>query len=572
MPTRTLSIVLVSSAALSTAAPVPNVGRSLKSDVTCEQQEPAIESLFECNPFGQQCGSVYMPPQQPEIETPFYTAKNLYTFGMACNSAAEGDPLPLMTLPFKLFGSDETDTYDVNDQFIEDMARNVQNYVVQEIAASDLRELYAGIVGTHDMFKNNLRYYHAWTTSNGEGKDNVISQIISTNNNLIDRYPLYESASPWMNPMVNSEGQAMSGPNGYGIYYSAYVTLMLTGFQQAVAVIGFNNSDSAPALGSLVEYAWKGVIHSRDLVNEYVKQRESNVQGPRCFDLDDEPGPCPGEGATGDGIPYITIDDRYAFYETASATATETCTWHQLNMMPFITPQKAKRYQVCNPDWINTASKNCMEGRKQFVTGPVVNNWNAWLIEPAKQWAALADEICDQTEFSAVKFTCNKYSEKYGMKASDYIIALEAKPEILRYKVQQTCQQNYPGADVVAVNIPATVGGCNDHFKSVQPNAEIKTPFWDMGNAGESGWTCCLATDPTTITYPPPPSPSPPPPPLPSSPPPPPSPFSPPSPPLLPHGCTAHQTSTYPCGSPPNGVKCCQEVQAGRGMCACQQI
>merc|ERR1711865_1290477 len=60
------------------------------------------------------------------------------------------------------------------------------------------------------------------------------------------------------------------------------------------------------------------------------------------------------------------------------------------------------------------------------------------------------------------------------------------------YIIQQTCQKNYPGVNVIATPVPCVVNGCNNYYKSNQPDASRTMPFIDQCNAGVDGWTCCL--------------------------------------------------------------------------------
>merc|ERR1711865_268795 len=60
------------------------------------------------------------------------------------------------------------------------------------------------------------------------------------------------------------------------------------------------------------------------------------------------------------------------------------------------------------------------------------------------------------------------------------------------YIIQQTCQKNYPGGNVIATPVPCVVNGCDNYYKSNQPDASKKMPLIDACNAGLSGWTCCL--------------------------------------------------------------------------------
>jgi len=65
------------------------------------------------------------------------------------------------------------------------------------------------------------------------------------------------------------------------------------------------------------------------------------------------------------------------------------------------------------------------------------------------------------------------------------------------YIIQQTCQKNYPGGNVIATPVACEVNGCNNYYKSNQPDASqnykyVTMPFIDQCNTGLSGWTCCL--------------------------------------------------------------------------------
>ena len=60
------------------------------------------------------------------------------------------------------------------------------------------------------------------------------------------------------------------------------------------------------------------------------------------------------------------------------------------------------------------------------------------------------------------------------------------------YIIQQTCQKNFPGGNVIATPVPCVVNGCNNYYKSNQPDASRMMPLYDECNAGVDGWTCCL--------------------------------------------------------------------------------
>ena len=503
---------LLASAVCVSALPISPTRKLSDSDVQpyCPSNGvsgcPCVEQVFTCDPFGESsCGSVYMPPQQEQVNVPWEVTKDLFATSQAVVGALGGDPLGLIGLPFKFMNNGGSDDYNVDPQFVSEMAMNVQNYVAQDVSTATLNLLYDGITGNNNVFQLVASYYAQWQKDLTDGADPTAVQLAWNNlNNLIinnqatfvKNYPLYASGTPWSNPTgTNSVADSTkTGSNGWGIYYSAYVTQMLIGFMQGIALEGMD--ESMPFQQSVVEYSWKGIKHAWDLIDAYLEQREGDVQGPT---LESE-NPI-----------YYEVKDSWAYYQGASATATQSCTWKQDNLdgesviMPPLYPEFVQCGQSTT-DFINSQSTTCMKGRKQFVTGPIVNNWNHWLIGPSKQWAKLTDWICQNTTDSAVQTMCNNQGEatnatynNQGGTAADFIANLEASPEALPYKVQQTCQANYPGANVLAAPITTTAGGCNDYFKSAQPDAGVarQTQFWDQGNAGVAGWTCCLASDQT---------------------------------------------------------------------------
>merc|ERR1711865_271630 len=89
-------------------------------------------------------------------------------------------------------------------------------------------------------------------------------------------------------------------------------------------------------------------------------------------------------------------------------------------------------------DFVKTYSIHCKEGRKQFVTGSIINNWDTWLLEPAKRWAELVDLICESyTDNETLQTQCQNQGEtnsttyeNNGGTAIDYI---NNKEEVIDY-------------------------------------------------------------------------------------------------------------------------------------------
>jgi len=151
-------------------------------------------------------------------------------------------------------------------------------------------------------------------------------------------------------------------------------------------------------------------------------------------------------------------------------------------------------------DFVTKYSIHCMEGRRQFVIGSIINNWNTWLIEPSKQWAKLVDLICKRgdSDDETLQMLCNNQGvlspkNKYNSNGGTAIDYINNNKEMgSKNTIQQTCQDNYPGGNVIATPVQCVVNGCNNYYKSIQPDASKHTYFSDQCDAGLDAWTCCL--------------------------------------------------------------------------------
>ena len=582
---------------ISSATAGPNNPQWPKCDSNGVKGCPCDEQMFTCDPFGPQtCGSMYMEPDQPQVNVPVEVSKDLFLITRALYDGVDGNPFNLIALPFKLVNNGNPGDYEVNDAFVDAMKTNVQNYVAQDVSKMEMTDLYNGISGNNAEFKSIAVHYDTWdlTMNNSsktrkdrkETKDQLDGAIQDQQDNMVQNYPMYKSSDPWNNPAINkisdSGGTTVTGPNGYGIYYSAFVAQMLIAFMQQIAVDGLDAATSRSAQVFVVDYGWKGIKHAEKLIKEYVAQREGDITGPNT------------RHDNSDGQTYYEVQDDWAYYQGVSAKA-ESCSWKESNLATYYGSGKSywKSCDKSTRDFVNMYSSHCVMGRKQFVVGPLIANWNTWLIEPSKQWAKLVDLICERAnrDDEKLQMLCNNQgnsTESYNSKggtAIDYINNKEAidgsyvlgpkntndcpegsshvitrdqcqtaynqlvktntginngvdydynwgttrpsgcflflttntvnfNPDTNnnsgnsgdtlggdqpicfsphdKYIIQQTCQHNYPGQNVIATPVQCVANGCTNYYKSIQPDADSKTPFLDQCDAGVDGWTCCL--------------------------------------------------------------------------------
>jgi len=404
------------------------------------------EQNFSCNPFGPGiCGSIYMTPElegKSPLNLPGTIANTLFDGTEAFLAAAGGDPLSLIklliTLPTAFASNHGTPTYKVTEEFKKEMELNMRNYVTTGLTTVQLDGLYDNISGKLLRWKTRAKNaYDEWvdekdTPGTGDKWLSAKGEFAGLSGSYIDDYYKYAHRTPWENPQEVATG-AKSGINGWGIYYSVYVTQMLIAFMQELAFRSTNTDVHNPTgvvEKNVVEFAWRGINHAKELVEMYLEQRESHIEGP----FDNPNGP--------DHTHYYFIDD---YWITRQSTPAETCHWGEANYISHLVnyPSTCPRghtdrhcrahseNEICpsNTDnFVKDYATKCVEGRKQFVSGAVVSNWNTWLIEPSKHWAALADKICEKTNDHRVMTMClnqgednnNNYHDRGGT-AVDYV-------------------------------------------------------------------------------------------------------------------------------------------------------
>ncbi|OEU12122.1 hypothetical protein FRACYDRAFT_244382 [Fragilariopsis cylindrus CCMP1102] len=451
---------------------------------------------FTCNPFGSNaCGSIYMPPDQPKINVPREVAKDAYDVTRALfDEFAEEDTGKLFALPFKLVNNGKKpDDYEVDDAFVKEMGTNVQNYVAQDVSIAEMKNLYSGIVGNNAAFRDTATEFD--NLKDNKDNDSIFKNLKNAIKIqkvfMIGQYPYYENAAPTINPAKTPSGTT-TGANGWGIYYSVFVTQMLIAFIQDITVEG-RLADSITSQQEIVIYGWKGMKHVKVLIDTYVAQREKYITGPTSVD----------DRIT--RLKSFEVKDDWVYYQGISTTP-QTCSWDESNPYTYSVSKKSgPRPHNCDQstgNFINAYSIHCMEGRKQFVTGSIINNWNTWLIEPSKQWAKLVDLICKRgdSDDETLQMLCNnqgvlspknKYNSNGGT-AIDYINNNNNKEVESKNTIQQTCQDNYPGGNVIATPVQCKSNYCNNYYKSIQPEASKQTHFSDQCDAGLDEWTCCL--------------------------------------------------------------------------------
>jgi len=411
---------------------------------------------FKCNPFGPDaCGSIYIKPkikETPPLNLPMKIANALYTIASGV-LVEEIDPLPLLVslinLP-KSFASDKGDeSYEVTDKFINEMELNVKNYVTQTVSTAQLAGLYDGIAN------NNLRF-SAINTAFQEyqlNKDNEAGVQLKKDLRhdlglasffFLNQYSQYEHGNPNINPQETIDS-TKTGKNGWGLYYSVFISQFLVALMQEITFKGPKTSGSAQQ--QLVQYVWKAIKHSQELVNTYALQREGDITGPLLIeDVLSQKDFNAHHHTT--SVRY-QINDTWAYSNEGQE---ESCSWREKNSISFeeYHPQFCPRGEAgqkwCGPystygrcrksteDWFFKFSSRCSDARKQFVTGEVISNWNMWLIEPSKQWAKIADMICEKTTDSLVKTRCKNQGEdtykhfyNIGGTAVDFINTKEGK-------------------------------------------------------------------------------------------------------------------------------------------------
>ena len=445
---------------------------------------------FTCDPFGPNvCGSIYMSPDEPKINVPREVAKDAYDVTNALLDAfAEEDLGALFALPFKLVNNGKKpNDYEVDDAFVKEMGTNVQNYVAQSVSKAEMKNLYLGIVGNNAAFRNiaiefdNLK----------DDKDNLKTAIKAQKLKMIYQYPYYENATPTINP-TKTPSSTTTGANGWGIYYSVFVTQMLITLIQDIAVED-RLADSITSQQEIVEYGWKAMKHAKNLTDTYVAQREKDITGPTSV-VDKHYG-----------LYNYKVKDEWVYYQ-GSSVAPQTCSWDEINLYTTGSYTSGGHQNVfqCDQstvDFVTKYSIHCMEGRRQFVIGSIINNWNTWLIEPSKQWAKLVDLICKRGDNKKLQMRCKNQGENndsYNNNGGTAIDYINNNKEVIggtshdRDIIQQTCQENYPGGNVIATPVQCVVNGCNNYYKSIQPDASKQTHLSDQCDAGLDGWTCCL--------------------------------------------------------------------------------
>ena len=396
------------------ALPISLVTSECSSYILCK----CAKQMFTCDPFSPEaCGSIYMSPDDPDnkVNVPWMVAKDAYAISSAIFIAAKGgNPFGLIALPFKLVNNGKAGdgNYEVDDAFVDAMKKNVQNYVAQAVSQAEMANLYDGIVGNNDVFK--IIALNLDAVQNNKEKENeeylqtqFLNSIKTQRDSLVRQYPKYASKTPTIDPTTTPAGTT-TGPNGWGIYYSIFVNQLLLACQQDIAMTGIDRlAVSVVSQRLLVEYGWKAMKHAEMLIDTYVAQRESDITGPTSQESE---------------LKYWEIKDTWAYYQEAEGSAQQTCSWDEANTYEQNLGYDTESCDVqhkesdCTIPWLpdnffRDHSIHCKEGRRQFVTGAIINNWNTWLIEPAKQWAKLVDLICASYDDEDLQTQCQNQGE-----------------------------------------------------------------------------------------------------------------------------------------------------------------
>jgi len=452
--------------------------------------------LQTCDNYAASYGDHYCPPQASMTCGPQFAPSSQAQTSLAKTVAADltdtmkafwkiADPLPsamstLFKLPFQFYGNSNKNSAG-QQEFVQALAQAAQMYVAQEVQTLELEDLYAGILGVQAMFTQTNRSYgdYVLDPNSSDTQQNLQSQMTTTINTLLNEYPAYATATPWTDPTQpaqNAKGEAY-GSNGFGIYYAVFTTLLLNANAQQIAYYGTDNQASGTAQINVVDYAWRGMAHAKELAKGYANMRQGYISGPSMtYHSNSFGGYC--------NPPTIDLNDKFPIYNGASASPSSVCSWSVSTVAGSTIGTNMYSCSTCPQstlDTMNTAMDNCKEARLTAVTAPVLSNWEQWVLEPAAQWGALSDQICEAATLQNVKAYCSKKPSS----AADAMRYELSDPKLVPYKVQQTCQSNYPGAAVVAVNTACVAGGCNNYFHA--------SGIWlDQCNAGADEYTCCL--------------------------------------------------------------------------------
>jgi len=416
-------------------------------DLKCNKkcQCDAHVNEYTCNPFRPDvCTSLYTvsDPKTDPLNVANKVSGVLLNVGIGVISE---DPLALISTLFSLPASFVSPlanpVYTVDRPFLDHLQRDVKNYVAQEVAASEMKTLYSNIEGNMAIFESVNGHYL--------NSELALPALDSTITHYLGLYYLYKNNDPWDNALSATSNGGFSGFKGYGLFYSVFVTQMFIAFMQKILFIGVK--DTYADQGTLVEYLWKAIKHSQLLVDAYVEQRVTNIE----YYLS------PHKSTSSNPIDYVITDKRVVTDNMSKDVQKELekCEWKTTNevsfefyhQVGFLSKAIVSLCPQSDKDYIETHSSRCESARKQFVTGTVISNWDTWLIEPSKKWAALADLICKSKSNSPTLTTrCNNQGENSdinysngGGKAVDYVTSYNIADSVSGDIVLGTRKTNY---------------------------------------------------------------------------------------------------------------------------------
>jgi len=520
-----------------------------KVKVGALQTDSCVTQNFACSPFRlPMCGST--PAIKPSDLVSHHKCMSKATSAEGCMATGIGLPasvakgttmitkkiMPhkmkeLIKLPFALFGPKKTAANQKEiEAFVNQTINAVQTYVQSSIAAQELQNLYNGIMGDKLLFEQVDNFYDG---GNGDYQQ-VNNALTSLTGRMIAQYPQYAKPSPWLQPSQNSSTQHGSpAPNGYGMYFSVYVTLMMNAFSQAIAYNLEQTPPDWPTIQTyqrdIVDLAWKAMPQAKQYLNSYAQYRSSSMNGP-TYSCDagsncnvngggvlvngGETNKCQGSYKT-NGCPYVYGGDDFSYFVGASASPTQ-CDWAYATALFTESGYGSLQYSSCpDEDAVNLAtnlSSKCQMARDTLVMTNLYQNWDIWLMQPAEQWAALADEICAHTNETNLLNMCSQCGNPNtasahnnaaancqasgvpaNTSATEYMARAKSDPSVTIYKAQAMCQEMYPNAFVVAVDLPTT-SSCNEYFYSTASTTYVEPAKW---LAQLPAYACCLRSDQT---------------------------------------------------------------------------
>lgn len=279
---------------------------------------------------------------------------------------------------------------------LAELYSQTQKYVTQQVGIAQLQNLYQEILGFQLSCMMVSQAYDIWqNTTNqtlaslyeSEFNTEILALIISLNT----QFYYYSCQTPW-----NGDGS-----NGYGIFFGQYVTIYMATLGQYV--VAYPGDPSLQQQIDLVMLANSAITSAVTMVDNYLTLRMSYISQVKFT-----PAQSGYYGCT--AAPQYSCSDNFESYATGGVDMT-TCSWGAVAETQ-TRSQTSSHMWACNacPQSVTDAALQqvitCRVEHATAVMTPIIQNWNSWLLEPARQWGHMARTVCEGASYAALVKQC----------------------------------------------------------------------------------------------------------------------------------------------------------------------